>query len=572
MIGDKLAPGAAHTILSAAWRGLTRAGWIAAGIAVLLAASPAARSQDLKIGFGPTGLTSLSYGGHDFVGRASSVKPVNNTPRLTNGSALNLPVLSSRLVGDAAARTIETTYAWGVITASYRWHDRTLAIDLTVRSTTDRTIAWLDLLLVEIAYPSVPDARFFDAGMFGTGGGWGALHRYPHWGGGDLSPGAVLTRYEDSILALALDRSSDLRTRVAIPYTTNSANKKSYPLIVGFGDLEPAQTWHGTVSLRFAPAKTPATELVGDVLAQFRNRHPMTVNWPERAPIGALFLATSQAHPPTNPRGWFTNARDVDTTTAEGLVSWRRRLLQYADASIKILKNVGAQGMIVWDPEGEEFASATYYGDPRLTARLAPETEFKGESQLGALDEFFAKFRGAGLRVGVTLRPQKIEFQEATGTPTQTMVDGPLEELSAKVAYARKRWDCTIFYVDSTYDKKGALDPAVMRTLAARFPDTLLLPENETLRYFAHTAPLNSFQHHGVAGTPASVLEVYPDAFSTILMSSPADKLASGGDALRRAIAHGDIMIFNAWYGGAHVDFLRDVRATAGPFKGMRDQ
>ena len=46
--------------------------------------------------------------------------------------------------------------------------------------------------------------------------------------------------------------------------------------------------------------------------------------------------------------------------------------------------DLDAQGMVTWDPEGEEFASATYYGDPRLTSKVAPETDFVGSGTMGA--------------------------------------------------------------------------------------------------------------------------------------------------------------------------------------------
>ena len=31
-------------------------------------------------------------------------------------------------------------------------------------------------------------------------------------------------------------------------------------------------------------------------------------------------------------------------------------LLKFADNSVQVLKDTGAQGMITWDPEGEEFS------------------------------------------------------------------------------------------------------------------------------------------------------------------------------------------------------------------------
>ena len=48
--------------------------------------------------------------------------------------------------------------------------------------------------------------------------------------------------------------------------------------------------------------------------------------------------------------------------------------------------------MITWDPEGEEFPCACYYGDPRLVPILAPEMEFKNGGAKTLIDEYFENF------------------------------------------------------------------------------------------------------------------------------------------------------------------------------------
>ena len=237
--------------------------------------------------------------------------------------------------------------------------------------------------------------------------------------------------------------------------------------------------------------------------------------------------------------------------------------MKYADDSIKILKDIDAQGMITWDPEGEQYPGATYYGDPRLVSRLAPETDFMGNDTLGALDAYFAKFRAAGLRTGVTLRPQLIAFDK-TGVPIQHLVNDPLEQLIERVAYARKRWGCTLFYIDSTYDQSGNSIPAsVFETLHRLYPDVLLIPENENFRYFAYSAPLNSYLHHDVASTPKSVREAYPNAFSVIMATIGKKKMEQGHDALLAAVQRGDILLVNAWYAGPHTEFIKDIYREA---------
>src|SRR5439155_18281285 len=115
----------------------------------------------------------------------------------------------------------------------------------------------------------------------------------------------------------------------------------------------------------------------------------------------------------THPRRLIMNAGHNDITTDLGKGAFRTAPLKLAGDSIKVLRDANAQGVITWDPEGQEFLASCYYGDPRLTPVLAPETEFKDDRGITAIDEYFEKFRRAGLNVGVCLRPHQI-----------TMVDG----------------------------------------------------------------------------------------------------------------------------------------------------
>ena len=50
----------------------------------------------------------------------------------------------------------------------------------------------------------------------------------------------------------------------------------------------------------------------------------------------------------------------------------------------------------------------------------------------------------------------------------------------------------------------------------------------KNFRYFAYSAPLNSFHHHGVTSTPPSIREVYDQAFSTILATTTEDEMDEG--------------------------------------------
>ena len=173
------------------------------------------------------------------------------------------------------------------------------------------------------------------------------------------------------------------------------------------------------------------------------------VDWKDRRPIGAIFLAGPQINVPTNPRRWIIFG-EIDVTNDKGKAAFRAALLKQADNSVQVLKDIGAQGMITWDPEGEEFGGEVYYGDPRLAPTLAPEMEFKNDGGKSVIDEYFEKFRAAGLKVGVCLRPQQITMVDGRPAHQAAEDEHAVQILRERIAYAKQRWGRTLFYVDST--------------------------------------------------------------------------------------------------------------------------
>jgi hypothetical protein len=74
----------------------------------------------------------------------------------------------------------------------------------------------------------------------------------------------------------------------------------------------------------------------------------------------------------------------------------------------------------------------------------------------------------------------------------------------------------------------------------------LLIPENESMRYFAYSAPLNSYVQHKITSTPVGARLVYRKAYS-VLMAPEGDRPEDHA-ALLDAVRHGDILLFNGWY------------------------
>jgi hypothetical protein len=264
---------------------------------------------------------------------------------------------------------------------------------------------------------------------------------------------------------------------------------------------------------------------------------PPSLEWPDRRPIGALFLADHTHRSEKNPRGWF-NEPGLDVRGPEGIARFRQAIVAYAERSIAILRRTDSQGMIVWDLEGEEFPhKTTYVGDPRYLNRLAPEAEV-------AADDFFGRFRRAGFRVGLTIRPQQLVL-DAAGRPTQTDTREYERVLLEKIDYARNRWGATLFYIDSNGGPLWPAEVIRLRRLAQGRPNVLLIPEHHYALYYAFSAPYGSMQR-GAAPTARAIRLLYPDAFQVLAVPDSA-----GGEAeIRAAYGNRDVLLFPAWFNG----------------------
>lgn len=533
--------------------------------------TPARQSPVAEIGLhfsvGNRGLDSLSYNGQSLLRSAQNgeLQPQKSVFRAMLDALLShspSPVATPNQQADS----IDLNYPWGRISCAYGRQGDELTMRIEASNTTSEPLDEFSVRLMELNFPSVPHGGTLEAGMFGFGfkGPEWPLRSYPPSIPSVADPRSVvpIVRVEYGTGALNFC-SDDVECSVDVRYSGNSTAGASYPFIINCGDIQPGASKTFNISLRFGPAGARVQDLSGDVLERYAGKYPFQISWKDRRPIGSIFLASSGTNVATNPRRWILNEGKIDITTDQGKAAFRDALLKLADASIKVLKDANAQGMITWDPEGQEFSESCYYGDPRLTPALAPETEFKGDQGMTAIDEYFDKFRRAGLKVGVCLRPQQITMMNSK--PVQGAADNQhaAEVLKEKLAYAKKRWGCTLFYIDSTVVVTGeSLDPDVFKAVADAYSDVLLIPENESMRYFAYPVPLNSYAHHRITSTPVGARIVYPKAFS-VLLASDGDQLEDH-DALVAAVRNGDILIFNGWYNGDGVSKIKKVYEEAG--------
>ena len=166
----------------------------------------------------------------------------------------------------------------------------------------------------------------------------------------------------------------------------------------------------------------------------------------------------------------------------------------------------------------------------------------------GILDEYFQKFRDAGLRIGMTLRPQQLLLSEDHSSAYQKEVDDPAALLIDKIAYAKKRWGATLFYIDSNGDKNDPLDAKAIARVVAAHPDVLLIPEMESMEYYRVTAPYNQL-NQGFIATPENVRAAYPKAFGVICVND--GDLDGKHDVLVNSVRRGDILLFRGWFDSA---------------------
>jgi hypothetical protein len=505
--------------------------------------------QGLTFVVGAHGLDSLSFNGQSLLaspeaGEFQSQKSVVRTVL----DAL-VPRSSPRLArADKQADTVDVNYPWGGISCAYGKQDNRLNMTLKVSNTSSEPLKEFSLRLMELSFSRVPHGGTLEAGMFGFG------FKGPAWPF-DQWP-ASIPSVADPVFSVPIVRadfgtgvlnfcSDDVECSVGVTHTT-SRDSTRYPFVITCRDIKPGTNKVFTVSVRFGPAGAGVQDLSRDVLERYARKYPFQADWKDRRPIGAIFLAGPQINVPTNPRRWTMNFGEIDVSNDKGKAAFREALLKQADNSVQVLKDTGAQGMITWDSEGEEFLGECYYGDPRLVPTLAPEMELKNDGEKSAIDEYFEKFRAGGLKVGVCIRPQQVTMVHGRPTHQPAEDEHATQILRERIAYARQRWGCTLFYVDSTATISGSLNPDVFKAVADAYPDILLIPENESMRYFAHSAPLNSYVHHKISSTPVGVRLVYPHAFS-VLMAPEGDR-PEDHDALVSAVRGGDILLFNGWY------------------------
>ncbi len=328
--------------------------------------------------------------------------------------------------------------------------------------------------------------------------------------------------------------------------------------------IPPATTEKYHFSLTFSDPSTSTAELSKEMNARLNKLFPMKFQWDDRRLIGTLFLANPNTNWKTNPRGYLPGkGKDNDVTTEEGLEAFGQALMAYADKSVEILKKDDAQGVIVWDLEGaEHYHPITYIAQPDKLKAIAPEMD-------RFADAFFKKFSDAGLRTGLTLRPTEVVPDPKKPSKwTHVEVKDPVKLISDKIAYAKNRWGCTLFYLDSNVFANDFLTPeqrkemkvpwimpvAMIEQLHEAHPDVLIIPEWPGRQYELCSAPYSSV-NLGALGSSAAIRSYRPESFR--IVSTNSKSLQENWDNYLETVGGGDILLFNAWYETSEIPLIR---------------
>lgn len=585
---------------------MLRATSLAPAVWLAMASWGLATAPDVKVEFTDTGELALSLDGQpisqpnklinphrpDVACYVRFRDPAATVPRWGGNDTLwpmvDADFMAKQSTYDAAARRLTQTFGWGEVTRVYRPVAGGVNIDVTVHNTSPKTLCEFQQVLFTLKLPGdTGPAMTNEAVYFGqaqpahsgnTLSGPVALPLVTWRKGEETFSRAIVATTPETKRHLHLSWETDTwlapwdRKPKFTGYAVNdpvamdlalrqqeeerAAKGESWWLKLSVGGdrllyhdrytsrpIPPGGSDTYSVWLRFGDAADPLAP-AKEALEAYGKAHPMKFSWPDRRPIVPLMVGD---HLPFHePESLKLERPSVGPKAAEV----QKRLLDHADALITQMKKLDAQGMIVWNIEGNTPQQIKYVGDPHMIEYMCPEAD-------AVADEFFKKFRDAGFKVGVCLRPSVIEVGELAKSPwlkgenpkattpyaffhsDPHTTRSPADILSEKVAYAKKRWGCTLFYVDTNHaaglrpetdDEKATwpknadgsfkwyhelLNEDVWEEVLSRHPDVLFTIEHTPLIQYAVNAPFDDGLA-GLGGTPPVVRATWPEAFKCL--------------------------------------------------------
>ena len=461
-----------------------------------------------KVSFDDKGLSSIQVEGKE---RLASRTPSIWRMKTLSGAALATTPLSSTF--DQESRKCTVTYPWGSVVSTYATLPEGLRIRSVISNTSGETITEVGFNMISVI--GFGDNQTLGRRTFGVEG--------PPLIQATGAEGSLIYALEatDRPLMLDLNAGTDGRSKAAVVNCRVNLGGERVIVdnVTAARPIVPGAEDEFTVEVRLGGIGSNPLDLAKDFIMTYRKAHPALLNWRDRRPILRLFFGGGLAKEEA-----VANLKDPDNAKPpppdpkyQSLVLARMRGL------VQAAKVVNAQGVILWDLEGDTFPDATtYIGDPRLIRLLNPQMEM-------VIDEGIKILKDSGLRVGVTLRPSRVVYstEKDTVVHSHTAAKDPFLELDGKVAYAKKRWGCTLFYVDTNFfwrrygpEQKweaGPIAPDVWKRLLAKYPDTLFIPEIADYADYQASASYGEADM-GDYGTPELVRAIWPNSFRVIVI------------------------------------------------------
>lgn len=274
--------------------------------------------------------------------------------------------------------------------------------------------------------------------------------------------------------------------------------------------------------------------------------------WKDKRPIGIIHLASYAHRSEINPSGWcFDPSLNVFDRNL-----FREKMRWWVQRSLPILKEINAQGVCLWEPDGFRYGEG-YFGSPDLALALNPELED------GILNEIFRTYRENKLTVGCTLRAAEFDFS----TKTLKAPHDYYRNLLLKASYAHEVWGCKIFYVDSPFEfgTVQLLSSDIFASLHRKLPDCLFVPEwgewenQKRVEYSLWTSIYRELRN-GYEGTltPRDILHEVPSAFACVNCAASLETLKENIENLksRRNI---DIFWIDAFWKNELIETFKEI-------------
>lgn len=435
-----------------------------------------ASAQSINFNIGLNGLTSLTYGSSQLVASASNgmFRPTSVSFKKADGTPVSTTIGSSYTVDLVNKIVTHTTANKFAIQCHYvKVSDTRLDFKFVVKNLSADIFTGVKAQFVTLSADSLPQYIHADCNGLSCRdgnpfGGWyngtygGGLQDIPSWETGGPPNMVFFQLGHYCNVAVCQPSNPTLDYSWSVQQSGNSLVGFKFSLYQNVSPNGYSDT--STISFRFDPAGKLTPQrfnlLCADAIMSYGGAYPSIVNWPDRRPIGREMISepinTTGRSTPQNPNRWFGNdTTDFDIRTTAGKETFRTMMLGRADACVRVLRKMNAQGFINWSIEGFGYLNGTtgyvdsdYPGDPSMATTLAPELNYMGpNSKDSIVDEYFKKFRDAGLLPGLCIDPQKI-MPDGNLWKVVDAVD-PGAEILRKVGYAHDRWGCRLFYVDA---------------------------------------------------------------------------------------------------------------------------